>query len=90
MPIEVELYFMFLLNVFSRETSEMLGSFTQMLITNIVLGLVFPVYIILKTRRYLASLWDDNALIIKQNNDFYALRLSQLSPHPETQGETEM
>ena len=81
---------MFLLDVLSRETSELLGSLTQMLLTNILLGLVFPVYIILKTRRYLPALWDDNALIINQNNDFYAVRLSQLAPHPETEVETEM
>ena len=72
---------MLLLNVFSRESSELVGNLTQLLITNILLGLVFPGYIILKTRRYLPALWDDNAPIIVQNNDFYAVRLSRLSPH---------
>ena len=46
---------------------------------NIVLCFLFPLYIILKTRRYLPRLWDDNSPIILQNNDFYAVRLSQVS-----------
>ena len=81
---------MYLLNVFSRETSELLGSLTQMLLTNILLSLVFPVYIILKTRRYLPSLWDDKFPLIVQNNDFYAVRLCQISPHLEPEDETVM
>ena len=75
---------MSLLNVVSRDTSDLLGSLSQMLITTILLGVVFPIYIILKTRRYLPSLWDENSPTIVQNNDFYAVRMSQLSPHPET------
>ena len=50
---------------------------------NIVLCFLFPLYIILKTRRYLPRLWDDNSPIILQNNDFYAVRLSQVSAGDE-------
>ena len=46
-------------------------------------SLIFPLYIILKTRRYLPSLWDDKAPLILQNNDFYAVRLSQVDHHGE-------
>ena len=86
----ITIHSMYLLNVFSLETSELVGSLTQMLITNVLLSLVFPVYIILKTRRYLPTLWDDESPLIVQNNDFYAVRLSQISPHIATEGETKM
>ena len=46
-------------------------------------SLIFPLYIILKTRRYLPSLWDDKAPLILQNNDFYAVRLSEVDHHGE-------
>merc|ERR1712208_226497 len=46
-------------------------------------SLIFPLYIILKTRRYLPSLWDDKAPLILQNNDFYAVRLSQVDHNGE-------
>ena len=52
-------------------------SFTVRIILNvclndIFLSLVFPVYIILKTRRYLPKLWNDDCQHVPQNNDFYA------------------
>ena len=55
-------------------------SFFEFLMFNIIISFVFPIYIILKTRRYLPRLWDDNSPLILQNNDFYAVRLSQISP----------
>ena len=55
-----------------------------MCLFNIVICFMFPVYIILKTRRYLPRLWDGEAPLILQNNDFYTVRLSQVSPQQET------
>ena len=56
----------------------------QLILKNIVIMFLFPIYIILKTRRYLPRLWDDNSPVIAGNNDFYASRLSQISSHVET------
>ena len=55
-------------------------NFSEFFMCNIIISFVFPIYIILKTRRYLPRLWDDNSPLILQNNDFYAVRLSQISP----------
>ena len=41
-------------------------------------SLVFPVYIILKTRRYLPRLWNVNCPLIIQNNDFYSVNMLQV------------
>ena len=64
----------------SDSGEDFLFVFVQFCIHDIVLSFLFPLYIILKTRRYLPRLWDDNSPIILQNNDFYAVRLSQVSP----------
>ena len=57
----------------------------QLVLKNISISFLFPIYILLKTRRYLPRLWDDNSPMIVGNNDFYAVRLSQISPHLESQ-----
>ena len=62
--------------------------FVHFCVHNIWLSFLFPLYIIMKTRRYLPRLWDDNAPIILQNNDFYAVRLSQVSPGGERNMDT--
>ena len=67
----------------SGEDSYSIFIFVQFCVHNIGLSVLFPLYIILKTRRYLPRLWDDNSPIILQNNDFYAVRLSQVSPGDE-------
>ena len=75
--------FLFLVFYFDFLTLEFLTfwiSFFEFFIFNIITSFVFPIYIILKTRRYLPRLWDDNSPLILQNNDFYAVRLSQISP----------
>ena len=67
-----------------------LNNWIQLVFNLLVLALVFPIYIILKTKRYLPKLWDDNALVIVQNNDFYAVRLNQVSPGGQERAETSL
>ena len=57
----------------------------QLFLKNILISFLFPIYILLKTRRYLPRLWDDNSPMIVGNNDFYAVRLSQISHDLECQ-----
>ena len=68
------------LGLLSVETTFYLLNVSQMIITNLLLSFVFPIYIILKTRRYLPKLWDSDSPLILGNNDFYLNRLSQVSP----------
>ena len=70
------LHTMFVFDVLSWKDSFTLRHYIQIIVTSIVLSFLFPVYIILKTRRYLPRLWDDDSPVILQNNDFYAVRLS--------------
>ena len=56
-------------------------NFLEFFLHNIITSLAFPVYIILKTRRYLPRLWCAESPLILQNNDFYAVKLTtQISP----------
>ena len=83
------LIFYFLLGLFvlylrlfvliSRENVIFYLNLLQLVINNVVICLIFPVYVILKTRRYLPRLWSDDSPLILENNDFYAVRLSQVS-----------
>ena len=75
---------LFRLQMISSKDLFLVASIFQMIMPNIVMSFMFPVYIILKTRRYLPRLWNDNSPIIIGNNDFYASRLSQISPHVDT------
>ena len=69
--------------VLSWQLTVLLNNIVQFVYTNILIALIFPIYIILKTRRYLPRLWCDESPIILQNNDFFALRLSQVNLHSE-------
>ena len=57
-------------------------SFDNLLIVNNIISLVwdnfgacfiFPIYIILKTKRYLPKMWDSSRQIVAENNDFYCI-----------------
>ena len=72
-------HYLSMFGVFSSEVTNYLVNVTQMLLTSLCMSIIFPVYIILKTRRYLPKLWDRDSPIIVKNNDFYAERLSQVS-----------
>ena len=73
------LHTMFVFDVLSWKDSFSLRNFVQIVLTNVVLSFLFPVYILMKTRRYLPRLWNDDSPIILQNNDFFAVRLSQVN-----------
>ena len=83
-------YFLFKFDIISWELTLTLSNWIQLVFNLLVLALVFPIYIILKTKRYLPKLWDDNALVIVQNNDFYAVRLNQVSPGGQERAETSL
>ena len=71
------------IDILSRENFIMCLNLFQLVINNVVICLIFPVYVILKTRRYLPRLWSDDSPLILENNDFYAVRLSQVSQELE-------
>ena len=72
--------FLRMIDILSKENFILYGNLFQLCMNSLVISLIFPVYVILKTRRYLPRLWSEEAPIILQNNDFYAVRLSQVSP----------
>ena len=66
------IFFLHLQDYFSFDVSLTVRIILNVSLNDIFLSLVFPVYIIMKTRRYLPKLWNDNCLHVPQNNDFYA------------------
>ena len=76
--IKMSVAFTFFIDVASFESTLFVNNIIQLGFHNVIVSLVFPIYIILKTRRYLPRLWDSEAPLIVQNNDFFALRLSQV------------
>ena len=76
--------FLFRIDVLTFKVNFIVSNLVHMCLFNIVICFMFPVYIILKTRRYLPRLWDGEAPLILQNNDFYTARWSQVSPQQET------
>ena len=52
----------------------------SVIVDDIGVGLIFPIYIILKTRRYLPKLWDDSREIIAGNNDFFSTSPAAVAP----------
>lgn len=74
---------LFVVNIIPLKVTLFVTNFVHLCTSNIVISFIFPIYITLKTRRYLPRLWDDEAPLIIQNNDFYAVRLEQISPQQE-------
>ena len=70
---------LFLFDIISWKNAFLLLNLFDLIFIFLV-SLVFPVYIILKTRRYLPRLWDVNCPLIIQNNDFYSLNILQVFP----------
>ena len=54
----------------------------HLIIDNLFICFVFPIYIILKTKKYFPRMWDDKAQMLPKNNDFYAENPSHVSPQP--------
>ena len=61
------------------------------IVDDIGVGFIFPVYIIMKTKRYLPKLWDTSRQIILENNDFYSSNPTAVVPisNSVTPGTTE-
>ena len=70
----------FMFDLLTYEVFAFWINFLEFFTFNIIISFMFPIYIILKTRRYLPRLWYDDSPLILQNNDFYAVRLTQTSP----------
>ena len=50
------------------------------IVDDIGVGFIFPVYIIMKTKRYLPKLWDSSRQIILENNDFFSSNPTAVVP----------
>ena len=68
------------LQIISGHQTLILKATTHFCINDLIISLVFPIYIILKTRKYLAKLWDDSAPTLQENNDFFAENPNEVSP----------
>ena len=63
----------------SDQTNLILCAIT-VIVDDIGVGFIFPVYIIIKTKRYLPKLWDTSRQIILENNDFYSSNPTAVVP----------
>ena len=73
------------IDVFSFDTANLLSCLTSIIVDDIGLGFIFPIYVIIKTRRYLPQLWDESSQIIGENNDFYSTNPATVAPLPGSQ-----
>ena len=76
--ISILFYFLYI----SHDTFIILKATFHLFLDNLCICSIFPVYIILKTKKYFPRLWDDNSPMLKQNNDFFMENPSQVSPQP--------
>ena len=75
----------YVLDLLSFDNANLLSSITSIIVDDIGLGFLFPIYIIIKTKRYLPKLWDDSRQIIGENNDFYSINPATVAPAPGPQ-----
>ena len=61
------------------------NSLISMIVDDIGVGFFFPIYLIMKTKRYLPKLWDDSRQIIVENNDFFSINPAAVAPAPGAQ-----
>ena len=72
--------FMFGLGYLTDRQTMLFFNTNQFLMEDIVIGVILPILIIFKTRKYLPRLWDDDCQIETNNNDFYAENPFQVHP----------
>ena len=72
--------FMFGLGYLTDRQTMLFFNTNQFFMEDIVIGVVLPILIIFKTRKYLPRLWDDDCQIETNNNDFYAVNPFQVHP----------
>ena len=70
------------LDFFTFDNMNLINCIISMIVDDIGVAFIFPIYIILKTKRYLPKLWDDSREIIGENNDFYATNPATVAPAP--------
>ena len=73
------------LDILSFDNLDLVVNITSLIFDDIGVGFIFPIYIIIKTKRYLPKLWDDSREIIGENNDFFATNSATVAPAPEPQ-----
>ena len=52
----------------------------SLIFDDIGVSFIFPIYIIIKTKRYLSKLWDESREIIVRNNDFFSENPATVAP----------
>ena len=73
------------LDFVSFDTSNLLTCLISIIVDDIGVGFMFPIYLIMKTKRYLPKLWDDSRQIIVENNDFFSINPAAVAPAPGPQ-----
>ena len=70
------------LYIFSFDTLNFVNTIISLIVDEVGVGFIFPLYIIMKTKRYLPRLWDDSRQIIAENNDFFSINPATVAPAP--------
>ena len=68
------------LDIFSFDAVTLVYNILSMIADDIGIAFIFPIYLIIKTKRYLPKLWDDSKQIIGQNNDFFSINPATVAP----------
>ena len=71
------------LDIWSFDSFLLVNSIMTVVVDDIVICFVFPIYIIMKTKRYLPKLWDSSRPIVPGNNDFYSENPSTVGILPQ-------
>ena len=76
--------FLFTVNTSLYDQAKMIIGIISIIVDDIGVAFIFPIYIIMKTKRYLPKLWDDSRQIILENNDFYSSNPTAVAPWQST------
>ena len=76
--------FLFTVNTSLYDQAKMIIGIISIIVDDIGVAFIFPIYIIMKTKRYLPKLWDDSRQIILENNDFYSSNPNAVAPWQST------
>ena len=74
--------FTWIFDVFSWDEINLVTCIFSIIVDDIGVGFFFPIYVIIKTKRYLPKLWDDSRQIVVENNDFFSINPATVSPGP--------
>ena len=81
--IEFLFFFSWALDILSFNNANLSTSIISIIVEDIGVGFIFPIYIIMKTKRYLPKLWDDSRQIVAENNDFFSINPATVAPEPQ-------